>query len=236
MSNSNFAAAATRRSVLRLAGALALSPIAALAADESWYSLTGDDGAPVQNFRIAAELDPAHAPGALSRGPQGAGVILYEFFDYNCAYCRKAAQRIDAIVAQDADLRLTLINNPILSVGSVQAAKVQQAVLRLHGPVTAYTFHQRMFARRGAADGVVALEIARAMGLDAKKVEDSADRDVVGDVLRRQARFAADLGLAMTPSFAIAGAGILGWPGEKSLRAMIRAARECGEPVCRKEK
>jgi hypothetical protein len=224
----------TRRLALQLIGALPLYAGAARAMDGQWAPLTADDGAPLQNFRIPVELDPARAPGVLWKGAQSASIVLYEFFDYNCAYCRKAAREIDAIVASDADLRLGLVNNPILGLGSVLAAKVQQAILRLHGPNVAFDFHQRLFAHRGGADGVAALAIARAMKLDVSKIEESADSDTVRDVLSRQEKLAANLGLQMTPAFVVAGYGLLGWPGSKSTRGIIDSVKRCGEPHCGK--
>lgn len=196
------------------------------------YPLRADDGAAITNFRIPAELDPATLPGILWRGAKSADVILYEFFDYNCGYCRQAAREIDDIVAQDPNLRLGLINNAILSIGSAQAAKVQQAVLRLHGPRAANDFHATLFARRGQADGASALALAREMGLDPKKIEESGDSPSVVAVLTRQARLAASLGMEMTPSFAITGVALLGWPGKASMREIIANARKCDHPAC----
>jgi hypothetical protein len=231
----SFVGAPTRRTALLMIGAVPFVAASARAADGQWYPLHGDDGSPIQNFRVPAELDPAAAPGIVWKGAETAGVVLYEFFDYNCAYCRKAARDIEQVVASDADLRLGLVNNPVLSLGSVQAAKVQQAVLRLQGPKSAYDFHLRMFAKRGGADGPGALDVARAMGLDAGKIEESADNPIVADVLARQARLSSGLGMGMTPSFVIAGAGLLGWPGAKALRSIVRNARLCGYPACEKK-
>ncbi len=190
----------------------------ARAEDGQWYPLRAEDGSPVQNFRVPSELDPARTPGIVWSGAEVADTVLYEFFDYNCPYCRKAAHEIDEIVMKDSGLRFGLVNNPILSVGSVQAAKVQQGILRLHGPAVAYDFHLRMFARRGHADGLSALEVARAMGLNPTKVEELGDNPAVGKVLTHQAQLSSNLGFAMTPSFVVAGTGILGWPGRETLK------------------
>ncbi|QGM96968.1 thioredoxin domain-containing protein [Methylocystis parvus] len=226
----------TRRLALLSLLALAALPILAAsplrAQDDSAFPLRDDAGEPMRNFRIPSELDPANLPGVIWRGRRDGDVILYEFFDYNCAYCRKAAADIAAIAQSDPNLRVGLVNNAILSAGSVQAAKVQQSVLRLYGPAKAYEFHERLYAARGGANGQTALMVAGAMGLDAAKIEQSADSQTVGDVIRRQTRLAESLGLAMTPSFVIAGVAILGWPGEKSLREIIGNARKCDQPVC----
>jgi protein-disulfide isomerase len=214
----------TRRQALSLIGALPLIAGAARGQEEQEYSLRGDDGVAIRNFRIPAELDPATLPGIVWSGARAGDVVLYEFFDYNCGFCRKAAQDLDEILRDDKNLRLGLINNAILSIGSVQAAKVQQAVLRLHGPRVAGEFHARMFGRRGQGDG--------ASALDPKKIEESGDSPAVTAVLTRQAKLAASLGMEMTPSFAIAGVGLLGWPGKASLRGIIANARKCDHPVC----
>jgi protein-disulfide isomerase len=222
----------TRRQALSLIGALPLLAGAARGQEEQEYSLRGDDGAAIRNFRIPAELDPATLPGIVWSGAKSADVVLYEFFDYNCGFCREAARDLDEILGDDKNLRFGLINSAILSIGSVQAAKVQQAVLRLHGPRVASEFHARMFGRRGQRDGASALAVARDMGLDPKKVEESGDSSAVTGVLTRQARLAASLGMEMTPSFAIAGVGFLGWPGKSALQGIVANARKCDHPVC----
>ena len=50
---------------------------------------------PIRNFRIPAELDPATLPGIVWSGARAGDVVLYEFFDYNCGFCRKAARDLD---------------------------------------------------------------------------------------------------------------------------------------------
>ncbi|MFY9627959.1 MAG: DsbA family protein [Methylocystis sp.] len=222
----------TRRQIVRLIGALAVAPTFARAEERVEYALVADDGAPVQNFRIPVELDPAKLPGIIWRGDKSADVILYEFFDYNCAFCRKAQHDIEALLANDPKTRLGLVNYAILSIGSVQAAKVQQAVLRLFGPKAAYDFHSKLFSKRGQIDGATALAVARELGLDPKKIEESGDSPSVSATLTQQAKLAESLDMGMTPSFAIAGVGLLGWPGPQSLRKIIANVRKCDRPLC----
>ncbi|MBV8850689.1 MAG: DsbA family protein [Methylobacteriaceae bacterium] len=159
-------------------------------------------------------------------------MILAEFFDYNCPYCRNAEADLGAIVARDGNFRLGLVNNAIIGLGSVQSAKVQQAALKLYGPKRAYDFHKAMFAHRGAKDGPVALGIAQSLGLDRAKIEETADSDVVTSVLKRQVKLASNLGFYATPSFMLNGVGILGYPGRESTARMIAAVRTCDKLKC----
>ncbi len=105
---------------------------------------------------LPAGADPATVPGL---SWFGSGPSAIEIFDYNCPYCRKAFETLDARVAKKK-LRLGLMDSPQLSSGSVQAAKIRQAALILYGPDKAYEFHRRLYARKGMIDGDAALAVA----------------------------------------------------------------------------
>jgi protein-disulfide isomerase len=158
--------------------------------------------------------------------------VLYEFFDYNCPYCRAAVGSIDALLDGDSGLRLSLVNNPILSRGSRAAAQVQQAVLRVGGPAQAYAFHKAALGYRGLMDGLAALAVAGGLGLDRELLAKSAELPQIGDALSQQAESAKELGFETTPSFILGSTGIVGFPGPKSLRAAVAAMRACDRPIC----
>jgi protein-disulfide isomerase len=194
--------------------------------------MSADDGSPITNFRIPAELDPMALPGLVTIGNANAEVVLCEMFDYNCGFCREAAAGLNDVVEHDGAVRLALVNNPILSAQSVQAAKVQQAVLRHFGPASAYDLHLRLFQQKGRIDGPRALAVVREMGLDATLIESASESAEVKAVLDRQRRLAADLGLSVTPSFALGNTALVGWPGLEPMRRFIAATRQCGAPSC----
>lgn len=196
------------------------------------FKLIDDDGNTIQNFRIPSELDPATVPGLIWNGKKEADIILYEFFDYNCSFCHQAAKELNKILTTDPGVRLGLINNPILSIGSMQTAKVQQAVLRIYGPRAAYNFHSELFNHRGRKDGTLALDAALAAGLNRDRIEETADSAIISDIISRQDKLAENLGMTMTPSFILAGTGALGWMGINSLKEMIGSARKCDQISC----
>lgn len=227
-----------RRQIMRGAALALLAPPSLSAAHaqtgDGWYPLTGDDGKAVPNTRLPVELtgEIEHLPGVIWVGSSSAAVTLYEFYDYNCPYCRVAAKDLSRLVKKRPELRLGLINNAILSLGSVQSAKVELALLLLKGPAVAYEFHQRLFAMPGMNDGSRALKIAEDGGLARREIEAMADSEKVGGMLRQQARVAADLGLAATPSFVAGSAGVLGYPGPRSIDGIVASLDRCGEVIC----
>ena len=211
---------------LFLAGVLAGISVGARA-DE----IRGDDGAPAPTWRLPSEitLDP---PGLIVAGSKQPDAILVEFFDYNCPWCRKSAPDLERMVAADRDFSLHLIQNPVLSLGSVQAAKVALAVRAMTDDATAWRFHRSLIARRGQVTGQEALAVAGALKLDAAAVEARADSEEIVLESRKHSGIARALGMEATPSFAIDGMGIGGWPGVRTIKRVVKNVRACDAISC----
>ena len=73
--------------------------------------------------RTTLERDP-NAP--ILGNPDG-DVTIVEFFDYNCPYCKRAMPEVNALMAEDTNVRLVLREWPILSEGSAFAARAALA-------------------------------------------------------------------------------------------------------------
>ena len=213
-----------RRAVLLGAAALAANSASA-------QELLGDDGKPAQTWRLPSQiaLDP---PGTIFAGAKSPDAILTEFFDYNCPWCKKSAADLDRMVASDKDFSLRLVQNPILSLGSVQVAKVVLAVRALAGDGVAYRLHRTLLLRRGQVSGQEALAEAAALKLDRKAVEERGDSEEIVQQLRRHGAISRALGMEATPSFAINAVGIGGWPGVKSIQSVVRNVRACDQIAC----
>lgn len=164
-------------------------------------------------------LDPKDVPG-LSWA--GSGPEAIEVFDYNCPFCRAAFHTLDARARKPGALRLGLIDSPELSIGSIEAAKIHQAILIVYGQAKAYAFHRMLFAHHGHVDGDVALAAARRLGLDVAKVTKVANGDKVRDNLIIAARFLDKAGARVTPSFFVHGRVLSGWYGAATLDAALK--------------
>ena len=229
-----------RRRVVALLGAATLAcaarPIGLRAepAANQWFALTGDSGQPVPNLRIPVELSEEieELPGAVWSGPASSAVTLVEFYDYNCPWCRAAAGRVGELLRANPDLRVGLVNNPILSPQSAQAAKVELALLKLKGAKAAHDLTDALYGIPGRIDGIRALDAAAGLGVDRRELERVADGAEVRSNLGRQMRLAASLGLIATPSFVVAGAAVLGYPGPATLARIVANTRTCGTIAC----
>lgn len=210
-----------------LGGGLALFASGARADEE----FRGDDGKPAPTWRLPSEVT-LDLPGLIVAGGKSPDAILYEFFDYNCPWCKKSAADLDKLVSSDKDFSLRLVQNAMLSLGSVQAAKVAMAARALYDDKKAYALHRAMLGHRGQIDGMGALDHAKKLGFDAKALEEKADSDDLRKLLQLHTQTGRALAMDATPSFAMNGTGVGGWPGPKSIARMVKNVRACERIAC----
>ncbi|GEP01231.1 DsbA family protein [Methylobacterium haplocladii] len=223
-----------RRRFLAASAAVALAGPALAQSYGQTFKVDNDDGRPIANMRLPGEITGqiAELKGITYIGPRDAEVVLYEFFDYNCPYCRQAAADISALAASDPSLRIGLVNNPILSPMSAQAAKVALGVQRKLGSAAAFKVYGQLLGTPGKIDGLKALDIAAKAGVSRAELETIGDSEEIRQALTAQMHVAANLGLTATPSYVLGNIGLLGHPGPKALARMIAAMRRCDQIAC----
>lgn len=219
---------------LAVAIVLSVAPPARGQAENSWYPLKAEDGAPVVTYRVPVELESQieKLPGIVIVGNPRGDVTLTEFYDLNCPFCKKAARDLAALVKSDPELRLTLVPFPVLGIPSIQAGRVELVLAQRASPQQFFDFHHRIFSGRGVVDGARALAVAKTLGFSSDQLVKAADEDDVTRVMLANVQLGNSLGLAATPAYIIKGAAILGHPGKKTLADIIKAIRTCDKIVC----
>ena len=171
--------------------------------------------------------DPDHI---VLGNPQG-DVTLVELFDYNCGYCRGALPDMATLLAEDPDLRIILKEFPILSQGSVDAAKVGVIVAR-DKSIDYWKFHEKLFTSRGQVTKDTALAAAKDLGLNPVEVGLAMEANDVNEVIAKSFQIAQGLDVSGTPTYIIGDEVIPGAIGLDSLRQRIANMRKCGSTVC----
>src|SRR5258708_26592994 len=96
--------------------------------------------------------------------PQG-DVTMVEFFDYNCAFCKRAMSDMLDLLKGDPKLKIVLKEFPVLGEGSTQAAQVAVAVRMQDKSGKKYLdFHTKLLVARGPSDHARALTVAKDVG------------------------------------------------------------------------
>jgi protein-disulfide isomerase len=162
--------------------------------------------------------------------PQG-DVTLVEMFDYNCGYCRGAVPDMASLIAEDPNLKIILKEFPILSDGSVDAAKVA-ILVNEDRKLDYWAFHQKLFSTRGAVDAGAALAAAEAVGGSRVTMMIDMNKKSVGDALQKSYELADALNVSGTPTYIIGDELIPGAIGLEALKTKIANVRACGSTVC----
>lgn len=167
---------------------------------------------------------------AVLGNPKGR-VTLVEFFDYNCGYCKRALNDMLALMESNPDLRVVMKEFPILSEGSMEAARISIAVKDIN-PELYLDYHRELLARGGQANLQKAMSIAKELGLDMDALTKAADDGSVTENIQEVRQIAEALGISGTPSYVVGGEMIPGAIGFDRLQTRIQeAAAKCAEQV-----
>ena len=155
--------------------------------------------------RVPYELveDALALPGAAYVGARQPDVTFIEFFDYNCPFCRQAAEEMDQLLDIDEHVGYVLVNYAILGEPSVEATRIALAFQGLYGDAHYRDFHLGLYARRGVKNGQRALDVAMDLGADGHELVEFADSDLVTMAMRAAVTAGNNLNLHATPSFVV---------------------------------
>jgi protein-disulfide isomerase len=158
--------------------------------------------------------------------PQG-NVTMVEFFDYNCAFCKRALPDMMSLLKTDPDLKFVLKEFPVLGPGSVEAAHVAVAV-RMQDPSGKkyIEFHQKLLGGRGEVDKARALAVAKEVGFDMTRLEKDMDSDEVKATINEDMKLADALGVSGTPTYVVGDEVVVGAVGLDALTEKIKAERK----------
>ena len=171
-----------------------------------------------------------NSPHGVVLGNKDGDVAFVEFFDYNCGYCKRAMADMLDLLKSDPKLKIVLKEFPVLSEGSVEAAKVAVAV-RMQDPKKYLDFHTRLLGGRGPVDKARALAAAKDVGLDVARIEKDLANPEVRATIEENMKLAEDMGLNGTPSYVIGKQVVIGAVGLEALKEKIGIAR-CGKATC----
>lgn len=151
------------------------------------------------------------------KGAENPDVVLVEFFDYACSYCRASLPHIDRLISEDKKLRVVYRELPILGPESVTAARLSLTASKA-GRFD--RFHDTLFAAGRPGPETIA-QAANAAGIPPQVQEDPA----VEAELRRNFQLASQLGATGTPMFVVGDRVLNGAVGYDALKKAIAEAR-----------
>ena len=169
--------------------------------------------AAVGRHRAALER-PFHSAWA---GAADGDVVLVEFFDYACAYCRASNPDVDRLLREDPRLKVVWRELPVLGPDSQAAALISLAAAE-QGRFR--QFHERVFALGARPTAAVVEQAAREAGVRPGPPTTAGRAEMV-----RNVTLAQNIGATGTPTFVVGNRVLQGAVGYEALKEAIAAAR-----------
>lgn len=155
--------------------------------------------------------------------PKG-DVIIVEFFDYRCGYCKRLLPTLSKLLKEDNNIAIVLKEFPILGAASQKAAEVALAVYAIDKEKY-YKLHDTLMASNDLNNEEAIIAKAVALGVDRTLLEKQMKNPDIQLEITRNHDLASELGVRGTPAFIIDGELIPGAVDINTFREKIKKAR-----------
>ena len=158
-------------------------------------------------------------------GSEDAEVVLVEFFDYACPYCRRSNEDVQRLLEEVDDLKVVWRDMPVLGAPSRQAA---EASLAAASQDKFRAYHDAMFADERRVGQEKTFATIRRAGLSEERAARDMKSDAVEEEINKNLALARALGVSGTPAYVIGDQVVDGAAGYEALKAAVDAARDGG--------
>lgn len=170
--------------------------------------------------KIAAYPGLFSGPSALTIGQAEGPVRVVKFFDYKCAPCKAIHPHLEALAADNPDLRIEMKHLPILTPGSERAARFALATQLTFGDAAYVQVHEALWRVNGPLNITGFKRIADDLGLDFSTIEAAMEADTVTAEVDGNRDIAIDLGILGTPGFLSTDSLVVGEADTEKLAAL----------------
>ena len=154
---------------------------------------------------------------------ENSDITIYEFFDYNCGYCKSVVKIIMDVMSEDKKVNFVFVELPILSQNSYIAAT---AALASEKQGLYNDYHLSLMSVKGRINEDVIFKIAKKTGLNINQLKIDMKKLEIENKLTKNREIAKLLNLNGTPAFIV---GDIIYPGalqKSDLKQIIKSFRE----------
>ena len=177
-----------------------------------------------QQQSVAQNLEKLqYDPASPVIGNPDGDVVIVEFFDYRCPYCKQVADDLRRVVEEDGNIRLVMKEFPILSKESELAA---MAALAAHKQGRYEEFHFELMTDPGCLSEQSIFAVAEDVGLDLEQTRADMESPEITRTLDEIYALAQQIGVRGTPAFVIGEELVPGAISIDIMREKVAAARD----------
>lgn len=176
---------------------------------------------------VAANMDALfNSAFDVSFGNPDADVVIVEFMDYRCGYCRRAHPEVADLVELDGNIRVIIKEFPILGEQSLLAARFAIATRIALGDEAYMDMHNAMMEMRGDMTEPALLGLAAELGLDGPAILAATDDPLVMQTIEYNHDLAQRLSISGTPSFVFGDQMVRGYVPLDGMQDIVALLRE----------
>ena len=156
-------------------------------------------------------------------GPDDAKITIVEFYDYNCGFCKRAADWVFEQLDENSDVKVMFVELPVLGERSPSSLIAARASLAADKQDQFREFHSALM-KLPRFDEAIVLDTAKKVGLDVERLKKDMASDEINEQIARNLFEADKAGINGTPGFFIGEQFVAGFAPEP-LQAALEAAR-----------
>lgn len=139
-------------------------------------------------------------PNVPYMGAKDGDVVIVEFMDYNCGYCKKQFADLMKLMGDDNKIKVIIVDYPILAQSSFSAA---MGSLFAHKAGKFSEFHQQMIAKRELSDNVINEFLSNDLKIDDKTLKDAKLITQFQNLIKNNLENGRKMGVNGTPALII---------------------------------
>ena len=135
-----------------------------------------------------------------SIGKENSDLILTEFIDYNCGYCKKTLSTITKILKEVNSIKIVFVDYPILSETSELAAR---AALAAEKQKKYFSYHSILLENKKPITKEFLISLAESLNLNLKVFAKDLESEEIKNKIKLNIKLAQNLKIRGTPTFII---------------------------------
>ncbi len=157
--------------------------------------------------------------------PEG-DIIMVEFTDYKCGYCKKAHPEVTELLETDGNIRYIVKEFPILGDQSVLAAQFAIATRIVAGDAAYEAAHNTLMEFRGDVTPDMLEKLAVSLDLDSTTIMAEMEGEAVAKIINDNRLLGQAMQISGTPTFVVEDQMLRGYVPLSQMAQIVDAIRE----------
>jgi protein-disulfide isomerase len=153
-------------------------------------------------------------------------VVIVEFVDYRCGYCRRAHPEVNELVNTDGNIRFITKEFPILGEQSVLASRFAIATRLALGGEAYEQVSDALMAMRSDVTELALARLASDLGLDSEAIFAELDNPIVQSTIDSNRALGQRMGITGTPSFVFGDQLVQGYVPLANMQDIVAIIRD----------